>query len=281
MTLFPAGQDVADRIIHFEAIENARDLGGLVMQDGRKVRPGLLIRSGNLSHASDSDVAVLKERFNLANVFDFRFDEEESDAHDRRIEGVSYVRLSTLPQRLIDGFMAGRADGKKLKSKDFVENLVNFAFMPHAQQVSKMMYTAIVSEPNSQMLYGMFLHGVLNARAGVLWHCSQGKDRAGWATAFILTALGASRETIEADFDLSNRYFAPFLRKMVADVTGMGGGEREKEFLQAMVGVSLKNFRQALDMIEGKYGSLQAYVEKALGFSKAEQRKLQKKYLTS
>ena len=46
----------------------------------------------------------------------------------------------------------------------------------------------------SQRRYGEFLHGVLDAEGGALWHCSQGKDRCGWGSAFVLAALGASHE---------------------------------------------------------------------------------------
>lgn len=36
-----------ERVITFEGIENGRDMGGLVMQDGRTVRFDMLVRSGN------------------------------------------------------------------------------------------------------------------------------------------------------------------------------------------------------------------------------------------
>ena len=52
-----------ERTIAFEGVENGRDLGGLVMQNGKVIRTGMLVRSGNLSKATDADVAMLKERF--------------------------------------------------------------------------------------------------------------------------------------------------------------------------------------------------------------------------
>ena len=45
------------RVINFEGIDNARDMGGLVMQDGRIVRFDMLVRSGKLAKATDADVA--------------------------------------------------------------------------------------------------------------------------------------------------------------------------------------------------------------------------------
>ena len=77
-----------DRTIPFEGIENARELGGLVMQDGRRIRPGKLVRCGHLNKASDKDVAILKDRFRLTDVYDFRFDAEAAAVPDREYAGL-------------------------------------------------------------------------------------------------------------------------------------------------------------------------------------------------
>lgn len=71
-------------------------MGTLVMHNGQVVRSGMLVRSGCLAKATDSDVAVLKEKYRLSDVFDFRFEAEVNAAPDRIIDGVSYTHLSTL-----------------------------------------------------------------------------------------------------------------------------------------------------------------------------------------
>lgn len=268
-----------DRSIPFECIENGRDMGGLAMGDGRRVVPGCLVRSGNLARASDADVALLRERYAISDVFDFRFPAEADCAPDRKLYGVSYTSLSTLPKVFLEAFSSGRADSAQLESTNIMDLLANYAFHPQAQAMARQLYPAIVMDPMSQRLYGQFLRGVLRARGGVLWHCSQGKDRAGWAAAFLLAALGADRATIVADFDLSNRYYAPVVERLVARIVDKGGGAAEQSFARAMVGVSTENFEGALDLIQGQYGSLAAYVEQALGFSAAEQQLLREKYL--
>jgi len=268
-----------DRIIPFEGIENARELGGLVMQDGRSIRPGKLVRSGNLNKASDKDVAILKDRFRLTDVYDFRFDAEVAGAPDREMDGVRNTHLSTLPQALIDGFAAGRADTAQVQASDFMERLAEYAFNPKAQEMGRRLYPAIVSDPASQQRYGAFLKGVLDAEGGVLWHCSQGKDRCGWGAAFVLAALGAGRETIVEDFDLSNVTYAAEVEAISQKVIEMGGGEEELAFIRAMVGVSTENFERTLDLIDSQYGSLSAYLENALGFSAQDQKKLRDKLL--
>lgn len=268
-----------DRTLNFEGIENARELGGLVMQDGRSVRGGKLVRSGELSKASDSDVAVLKKRFALSDVFDFRFENERSGAPDREMEGVTNTWLSTLPQALVAAFSSGRADTTVVQSESLLDKLASYAFDPRAQQMGQQLYPAIVMDTTSQRRYGEFLRGVLDANGGALWHCSQGKDRCGWGSAFVLAALGASRETIVDDFALSNVSYAPAIEALSARIVEKGGGEPELEFIRSMVGVNVANFEGTLDLIDAKYGSLQAYLEKALGFSAEEQELLKQKYL--
>ena len=158
--------------------------------------------------------------------------------------------------------------------------LMKYAFEPKAQTMARQLYPAIVTDSAAQHYYGVFLRGVLRAEGGVLWHCSQGKDRAGWASAFLLAALGASRETIVEDFDLSNQSYARQVEALTAKVQEKEGGKEAVAFVRAMVGVSRENFVTTLDLIDQKYGSLSAYIENQLGFSKKEQQQLKEKYLT-
>lgn len=269
-----------DRTLSFEGIENARELGGLVMQDGRSIRRSALVRSGDLSKASDRDVAVLKDRFALSDVFDFRFEAERSSNPDREMEGVTNTWLSTLPQAFLVSFTAGRADTTTTQSIDLLEALTQYSFHPKAQEMAARLYPAIVSDTTSQQRYGAFLRGVLNAKGGALWHCSQGKDRCGWGSAFVLAALGASRKTIVEDFALSNISYAQTVDVISAKILERGGGEAELSFIRSMVGVSVENFESTLDMIDAQYGSLQNYLEQALGFTAAEQEHMKQKYLT-
>ena len=46
-----------------------------------------------------------------------------------------------------------------------------------------------------------------------------------------------------------------------------------------MIGVSVENFESTLDLIDSRYGSLQAYLEQALGFTAVEQERMKRKYL--
>ena len=50
---------------------NARDLGGLPTMDGRTIRPGLLLRSGELAGITEPDAQTLT-KYPLRTVVDFR-----------------------------------------------------------------------------------------------------------------------------------------------------------------------------------------------------------------
>ena len=69
---------------------NARDLGGLPTMDGRTIRPGLLLRSGELAGITEPDAQTLTE-YPLRTVVDFRTDLEREQKPDRVLPGVQYV----------------------------------------------------------------------------------------------------------------------------------------------------------------------------------------------
>ena len=84
---------------------NARDLGGLPTMDGRTIRPGLLLRSGELAGITEPDAQALT-KYPLRTVVDFRTDLEREQKPDRVLPGVQYVHCPIVQQAA-----AGLADG--------------------------------------------------------------------------------------------------------------------------------------------------------------------------
>ena len=74
--------------IPFEGLHNTRDLGGLPAADGRRIRPALLLRSGDLHHAAESDLARLLADYHLEAVVDFRTNLERQKDPDHGRRGV-------------------------------------------------------------------------------------------------------------------------------------------------------------------------------------------------
>ena len=59
-------------LIDFAGLPNTRDLGGLVGADGRRIKPGLLLRSGARCMGDASDIARLHDAYHLGLVVDLR-----------------------------------------------------------------------------------------------------------------------------------------------------------------------------------------------------------------
>ncbi len=260
----------------FEGIVNARDLGGIKIGD-RTVKSGLLLRTAHLHDATDEDVRRLVEEFHLKRIFDFRSVPEASLQPDRVIPGAEYLALPTLD------LSHEKQTEEAIPEETWIDlskHIVRLAFMKMFQEKGRQLYPSLVLSEFSQLQYASFMNLVLDTEEGaVLWHCSQGKDRTGMGAALILGALGADRATILKDFDRSNDSYRPLVEKLCADVRAAGGGEEEEEVVRAFMGVSVKNFNHALDLIDANWGSLQGYLEEAMEIGYEDCLRLQERYL--
>ena len=264
--------------IVFEHIDNARDLGGIVGAGGRAIRPHRLLRTAHLHDASDADVARLKSEYNLCRIFDFRSLGEFEAVPDREIDGVQHHLLPTIDMR------AEQQTGKPIPDEAFLEldrHIVNYSFYPEVQLMAANMYPSLIRSEFSQLQYAAFLRLIVEAPedGGILWHCAQGKDRTGWGAAFLMFALGVERETIIADFELSNIAYRPIVEKLNADVLARDGGEAEMEVIQAFMGVSTPNFISTLDLIDREFGGMTRYLHEILCLTHEDIHLLRKRFL--
>ena len=82
-----------DRSISFEKISNARDMGGLRTAQGCVISSGFLIRSANLSGATEEDKNILREKYHLAKIIDLRTEMERNEMPDVSIADVDYLPI--------------------------------------------------------------------------------------------------------------------------------------------------------------------------------------------
>ncbi|MBZ0286357.1 MAG: tyrosine-protein phosphatase, partial [Anaerolineae bacterium] len=74
--------DEADRILQVEGVANFRDVGGYKTADGRRVRRGLVFRSGTLAYLTNDGLQKLSD-LGIKLVCDLRGADELTDAPDR------------------------------------------------------------------------------------------------------------------------------------------------------------------------------------------------------
>ena len=269
------------QFIPVNGINNARDLGGYIIQDGRRLRDGMLIRSAHLADATDEDLQYLLS-IPISKVIDFRKDIELKGKTDRMVPGAEYIRLE------IDasGKIVSQAteDEKRLftghKQFDVKKFMVMAAFNSMAQRIAQEMYPHLFFDPECQEQFREFFRLILETEKGaILYHCTQGKDRTGAASALILAALGADRETIIADFDATNRVYEKEVRRCCRNVRLMGGKETELATVKSFLGANTENFIKVLDRIDREFGTMEAYLKGPIGLTDQDILTLRERYL--
>lgn len=255
------------------SIANARELGGYVLPDGHSVRRGLLLRGGALATASDEDIASLRSRYHLVHNFDFRTESEVETAPDRVIEGSDRIWLPAIDERT--EALAGMSlpeDAYRNLPVWLVDNSAN----PLVQEVAHRLYPDMVFNEYTQLQYAAFLQTVVTTGQGaVYWHCSQGKDRTGLASTFLLAALGADRKLIMQDYLISYEFY----RNTVEELYGKVATEGERKVILTFIGVNAEYYEETLDMIDRHYGSLMAYLKGPLCLTDEDISRLRARYL--
>ncbi len=264
--------------IQLESIPNIRDLGGYPVADGRIIKSGMILRGGALDKVSDEDAATLRDKFKLKHIVDLRGRMEIARGEDRAIGGASYVNID-----LIDYSHAGPSIESLFARgfKSIEDIMVNGAMDPYVQLVISNLYTTFVSSRHTLDGYSTLMRLLVEAddNGAFYFHCSQGKDRTGLGAAFILSALGATRDLIIADFSCSkDAYYEPTGR-IIEQIRRKGGDDAAVGVAQAMSSVNVEYFREALGYIDIHYGGMDAFLHERLLLTDADIRTLQDRYL--
>ena len=268
-----------EQVVELPGVSNARQLGGYIIGD-KKVRMDLLLRSGNLSKASNETVATLHDKYKLALVADFRSSMERGKAPDRDVEGATNVWLPVL-EKMISSEGAASVMASLHFNKDNPSNIIELLHRQDIQDALSATYDAIVFDEDYHQSYAAFLDRLVALPEGraALWHCTHGKDRCGWGTAFVLAALGADRALIVDDFAMSNISYAQDIEDLASVARAEGSEDELIEYFHLLRGVSEVFFEKTLDAIDARYGSIDNFLEQELELSADEKRILRDKFL--
>lgn len=281
MVLLSASSLCGQQFVPVRGIVNARELGGYEVEGGKHVKEGMLIRSAHLADATDADIDFLAG-LPTSLVVDFRTEVDLKGKANRDVPGARYVNLP------IDasGNAAANATEKEKKKmtgrKKFeVKKVIMFAaFNDKGKVIAREMYTNLLFDAKCQQQFAIFFRLVLDTDNGaILFHCTQGKDRTGIASALLLAALGADRETIVADFDATNMVYEKDVKRYSRRVKFWGGKEEEIAVVKAFLGANADNFIRALDAVDQQYGSMENYLRDRMGLSDTDFQILRDRYL--
>ena len=228
-------------MIPLENASNLRDLGGWPTSSGRHVRTGLIFRAPALANLSQADVATIAG-LGLRTVCDLRGVREA--AHTPvHVAGAVVRSLPIEPSvgaSLKDILRTGQATGHM--SPGEMLDLLRDAYRAYALQ----------SAPQYRALFAC-----LQAEDGVplLLHCSAGKDRTGFGSALILTALGVAWPDVMSDYLATNTQW----KREIASKFDLPPDVKE-----VLLGARAELLVAAFDAIRAEYGSVDAYLAGAM-----------------
>jgi protein-tyrosine phosphatase len=241
----PDGREtrVAERLLPLQGGRNFRDLGGYRGAGGRQVRWGRIYRSGVMSGLTVQDMSYLSS-LGLEVICDLRSNQERRTAPnpflkaeapqvvavDYDMPGMARLQRATTRAEAIEAFAAGY-----LEFADFL-----------APQYTDMFARLVRRE------------------TPLAFNCSGGKDRTGVGAALILSVLGVPRETVVADYALTQVYTpAGFYMKQWARGGETPGVSRElaqafarmpREVLEVVLGSDPAVMRAALAEMDRRFG---------------------------
>ena len=184
----------SEKII-FEKLSNTRDLGGMLTKSGKKICKGKLFRSGIIYGAPQSDLEKLSQLVEL--IIDFRTSKELTEKPDPAIDGINNLHLPIM-RELTDGITREKQASASVIKK--------YSEDPDgAKRYMINIYKNFVTDELPLFNYSKFINILLEPRAkGVLWHCTAGKDRAGFGAVILQELLGVDKESIIEDYLYTN-----------------------------------------------------------------------------
>lgn len=260
-----ANAEAAALSLRLASAPNFRDIGGYQTKDGHHVRAGIAYRSDQMNLLSDSDLAAL-EALHPAAVVDLRTSTERQREPDRVPPGVDHVILDVA------------ADSTQSLGGDMRLAMAQIA-QGQGEALLVEANREFVTMSSARQSYAALIRLMLSSKGPVVFHCTAGKDRTGWATAIVLTLLGVPRETVMQDYLLSNERLAA---KNAATLSALVASRSKipAAYLEPVLTVKPAYIEAAFAEVERRYGSFENYAHNGLGLSREEIRRLRESFLS-
>jgi protein-tyrosine phosphatase len=251
----PSNERESLRKLPFKGAHNFRDLGGYKTTDGRQIKWGLLYRSDKLSELTSTDEQYM-ERLSLKRIVDFR-SVAEREAQPDRIAPDSSIRIEQLPVN-VSGV-----------NPDLIKNKIESGDVSQ-QEMSKLLIDANREFVEKYTpLYREWIQSLLDKDAvPMVFHCTAGKDRTGFAAALVLLALGVPKDTVMSDYLATNTFTGEHVEKTLLVIKLASFFQTDVEAIRPLFGVEAEFLQEAFNAIDEHYGSTENYLQNGLGLDK-------------
>lgn len=245
------------RILDIPGCHNLRDLGGYCTADGRRVKWGMLYRSGVMNAVPDTAIAAL-HRLGVRSIVDLRDTSERARRPTDWHEGTQAAYYSR-------DYAMSVGDLPAILGQSEIDDLEVVALLSQV-------YRELPFEQIEAMRH-MFAR-IVEGAVPLLFHCAAGKDRTGVAAALILRALRVDEDHIFGDYALSDSAMPRLAAMMNAD-SKVGPLSRFRESTTKLLLQSdPANLGIAFAEIERRCGGVDDYLRTELGVGEAERARL-------
>lgn len=256
----------SERRLTFAGVQNFRDLGGLPARDGRHVKWGLFYRSGSLYSLQDNDHTYFKT-LGIRSVVDFRTPYEVKEEPDNlpKDTGLQYANVSIQNDEDVSNIKDDLLNGKLTAAsahlllvkanQDFAGPFAN-RYVPFLQTLSD------------------------QSRLPMVYHCTAGKDRAGFATFLVLSCLGVQEETILNDYLMTN-YYSQEANQKILNKAGLGSvfmRNLDPEAMVPLLEAKHEYLQEAISTIHQRYGSIDSFLVKEYGITDSVRKEWVRRY---
>ena len=246
--------------------DNFRDIAGIdtaYTVDGGFLQPGVVYRSNALT-VTDEDLATLED-LDIATVIDLRTPQEAAEKPDRVPEGATYIN--------VDIFGGGTTAANP--NEDF-----KVTTPEEAAQMLTDVNIGFIEDAGQRKQFGQVLTTIAEADGPVLFHCTAGKDRAGWTSALLQLAAGANERDVMANYLATNEFSQESITATRAQIAEAAGEDTAAAY-GVLLGVQEGYLQASLDGMNEKFGGIDGYLSDGLGLDDATLEQLREKLIVS
>ena len=261
--------------LNFRKLNNTRDLGGMRAADGRVIREGRLIRSGQLFFADEEDIRQLNE-MGIRKIFDFRSRQERLEKPDPEIDGAINTHLP-----IVRDIAAGLSRDKRSDGMAFDLVIQSVKTQPgFGIQYMSDTYLKMVREEFAVSQYARFIRNLADTPEGaVLWHCTAGKDRAGFASVLVQEILGVSREDILEDYLATNLYLKEEINQILGMLDAKMDLEDARDEVIEFFGAKEEYIGMIYRYVQENYGGMMQFIHDGMEIEEEIQERIRELYL--
>lgn len=253
------------RKISLNSIVNVRDFGGTPVSQHRQVKPGLIFRGSTLHAMSREDAQILFDDLAIRCVIDVRCGWEVEEKPYTVPTNVEYLHIPFYDKEKVGIDYIEKTAGTKTVGRDIAcDPLVFYPSLANPLTVGQM--RTCIQEIFSRAMQGQ----------AVYQHCSGGKDRTGVLSLLVLNILGASDDTIIADYLETNVERDKTIDSVYHRFLALADGNEQ---LARKLVESHRAHPEYLalfqDEVARKYGSMEDFIRNQLGVSAELRRNIQ------